>query len=47
MIMNLTSSISSNIYSKGFGNTPWILEYMEGASQELYIVKPPENFEEI
>ena len=47
MIMNLTSSISSNIYSKGFGNTPWILEYMEGASQELYIVQPPENFEEI
>ena len=47
MIMNLTSSISSNIYSKGFGNTPWILEYMEGASQELYIVQPPETFEDI
>ena len=47
MIMNLTSSISSNIYSKGFGNTPWMLEYLEGASQELYIVEPPSDFKTI
>ena len=47
MIMNLTSSISSNIYSKGFGNTPWMLEYLEGASQELYIVQPPSDFKAI
>ena len=47
MIMNLTSSISSNIYAKGFGNTPWMLEYLEGASQELYIVQPPSDFKAI
>ena len=47
MIMNLTSSISDNIYSKNLINTPWILEYLEGVSQEIYIVSPPDNFESI
>ncbi len=47
MIMNLTSSISDNIYSKNLINTPWILEYLEGVSQEIYIVTPPDNFESI
>ena len=44
MIMNLTSSISDNIYSKNLINTPWILEYLEGVSQEIYIVTPPDDF---
>ena len=47
MIMNLTSSISDNIYSKNLINTPWILEYLEGVSQEIYIVTPPDDFEPI
>jgi len=45
MIMNLSSS-SSSIYNCEVSETPWMLEYIHGASQEIYIVRIPQNFEE-
>lgn len=44
MIMNLISS-SSNYYSSEIKETPWLLEYIHGASQEIYVVKIPEKFD--
>lgn len=43
MIMNLSSS-SSSIYNYEVNETPWMLEYIHGASQEIYIINIPENF---
>jgi len=45
MVMNLSSS-SSSIYNYEVNETPWMLEYIHGASQEIYIINIPENFEE-
>lgn len=45
MIMNLSSS-SSSIYNFEVNETPWMLEYIHGASQEIYIINIPENFAE-
>lgn len=44
MIMNLISS-SNSFYNSEIKDTPWILEYIHGASQEIYIVKIPAEFE--
>jgi hypothetical protein len=44
MIMNLSSS-SSTIYNSEIKESPWLLEYMHGASQEIYIVEVPDNTE--
>jgi hypothetical protein len=43
MIMNLSSS-SSSFYNSNIKETPWMLEYIYGASQEIYIVKIPEDY---
>ena len=43
MIMNLISS-SSNYYNSEVKDTPWLLEYIHGASQEIYVVKIPDYF---
>lgn len=43
MMMNLSSS-SSSIYNYEV-NAPWLLEYIHGASQEIYIIDIPDNFE--
>jgi len=44
MMMNLSSSLSS-VNSDNFKMAPWMHEYLNGASQEIYIVNIPENFE--
>jgi hypothetical protein len=44
MIMNLSSS-SSTIYNSEIKESPWLLEYIHGASQEIYIVEVPQNTE--
>ena len=41
--MNLISS-STSFYSSEVKETPWMLEYIHGASQEIYIIKVPEEF---
>jgi len=45
MIMNLSSS-SSSIYSSDLKEKSWMLEYIHGASQEIYIIEIPQNFQE-
>jgi hypothetical protein len=44
MMMNLSSSLSY-VYSNSFKMAPWMHEYLNGATQEIYIVNIPENFE--
>ena len=43
MIMNMISS-SKLFISKEIKEKPWMLEYMHGASQEIYLIKIPEEF---
>lgn len=43
MIMNLITS-STTFISSDIVETPWILEYISGASQEIYVIKIPEEF---
>ena len=43
MMMNLISS-SSSFYNSEIKETPWMLEYIHGASQEIYVVHIPEDF---
>lgn len=46
MIMNLSCS-SSSIYNYEVNESPWMLEYIHGASQEIYIVDIPESFHDL
>jgi len=43
MIMNLISS-SGSVFNSEIQDTPWMLEYMHGASQEIYIIPIEENY---
>lgn len=47
LIMNLIKSISESNFNGVNFKAPWLSEYFHGASQELYIVQPPDNFEPI